>query len=382
MTSAMRKKVCIIGGGIVGTSIAYHLRNENVNCTLFEKGKLGSGTSSDSIGGFHMFFGEEWEHDFYSYGWRLYQSWAKDPTSNISFHRTGRLTIAETENEVTSEVLAPAEFTRGTGHENISILSPKETAEFLPGLDISSITKSIYTGTAGYFDPIELIHEFADKAQDCGVKIMTDMEVKEIIVEKDSIQGVVAEDGEFDFDVIINAAGPWAIKVGAMAGVELPLVHTKGQVLVLKPKEEIDRPIPMALFTPKGGYLRDEIGGKIIVGKQVYALDNKLEAGFFDPDRSPSCAEPYFKEFVAREMSSKLPFLSDGEILDEWVGYRTVTPDFVPIIDYSPINGFILSVGYSGRGIILAPMGGRMTARIVTEKPIRRYRGKFQLDRF
>lgn len=379
----MERKVCIIGGGIVGTSIAYHLRErEGLECTLFEKENLGSGTSSDSIGAFHMFFAEEWEHEFYSYGWKLYQSWVEDPCSNVDFHRTGRLTIAETEEEIPSEVEGPAEFTQRIGHEGISILDPEETAEFLPGLDVSSVKKSIYTRTAGYFDPYELTTEFADRAREGDVKIRTNTEVTDILVDRGSIRGIVTEDGEFDFDVVVNAAGPWALKVGEMAGVELPIVHTKGQVLVLKPKGEIDRPVPMALFMPKGGYLRDEVGEKIIVGKQVYDLDSENESGIFDPDHPPRKTEPYFKEFVGQEMSSKLPFLFDAEIQNEWVGYRAVTPDFVPIIDYSPIERFILSVGYSGRGVMLAPMGGWMTARLVTEEPIPRYREKFQLNRF
>lgn len=178
------KRICIIGGGIVGSSIAYHLGFEDgVKTVLYEKGTLGIGTTSKSAATFQIHYSEDWERKFYRYGWKLYQKWSKDPKSSVDFKKTGCLILAETDEMVYEQVEKPAEFMKSRGEET-HILDSTASAEYLPSLDSQYIKKSISIPKAGYIDPYQIIREFKKSAKENGVEINTQTEVTDLIVKK------------------------------------------------------------------------------------------------------------------------------------------------------------------------------------------------------
>ncbi len=348
--------IVIVGGGIVGSSLAYHLRESSHDVTLLEKRTLGSGTTGKSIacfGWYPLYSGHE--HELASRSWDVYGPLVEDGT--ISYHDNGLLEVADTE-AAFEELKEGVEALRANGHP-AELLDAEAVREHGVAPEAVGAGAALFP-SAGRLDPSGIVSHFADRAREHGVDIETDVEVTDLVMGRDRIAGVSTADGEHDADVVINAAGPWAPQLNAMAGVSLPLRHTYAPISVLETTSEFA--LPTVIFED-GLYFTGERSAKVLAGRAPH--ESSDEDGFeaalelTDPDREQrlgmgSVGEQH-RTTIAREAHRRIPKLGGAEISNEWRGIRCLTPDYRPVVGPTDIEGFYAATGMSGWGITFAP---------------------------
>ncbi|MDL5361689.1 FAD-dependent oxidoreductase [Halalkalicoccus sp. NIPERK01] len=326
--------VAIVGGGVVGTALAAAL-SDRAEVTLLERGTLGEGTTAASMAMIHRQQPAPREYDrrLRDLSWARYEPHLDDLTHT----RIGSLYVAET--EAAAERLPGAARTlTGFGIET-EYVDPDELGEF--GVEVG--IGGLYTPEEGYFEPDELVERFSARAREGGARIETGVEVEGI--DPGERVDVETTDGPVTADAVVNAAGPWAPEIDRLVGLEFPLRHTRGPILSVSSPNP---PEPFTLFE-RGLYCRSHVEGAY-VGRLVtdFAAGERL-----DPDEPRSVPESFREE--AREFAGAIPALAKGEVIDEWVGLRTVTPDGRPLVGETAVEGYFIATGMSGTGVTLAP---------------------------
>jgi sarcosine oxidase subunit beta len=345
--------IVVVGGGVIGTSVAYHLRAHDGSVTLLEKNALGSGTTAASMGRFNWDAADPLGIFLQREAWRTYEPLVEDGT--IGFERCGYLRVAGTPAEL--DEIRTAATVLGAYGLDFEVLDAEETA--VHGLDPGAVAGGLYRVASGYLNQQDVVEHFADGAERGGVSIETGVEVTGILTEGGAATGVETTDGTYDADVVVNAAGPWAPELNGMVGVALPLRHTTGPILVLDANEPLSIPFLKNVGGPY--YFRPEGESKALAGRRWGRYD---EASRLDPDGAHAVGDGIRRD-VAALARSHVPGLADAEVINEWVGLRTVTPDFGPVVGPTRVDGFVVACGMSGAGVALAPVVGRAIADYV-----------------
>lgn len=348
----------IVGGGIVGTTLAAELAAAEVDVTLFEKGELGSGTTATSAA---VFTWQDWTPSRYEYelkqrSWETYRPLVADGT--LSYEAVGMLTVATSQSYAAKLKDAVSELHR-LGMDAAWIDSSDLQAY---GIDSDGYRGGLHTSNEGYFETTELVRHFATRAEAYGATIRTETAVIDIHVTDREVRGVETDDGTYDADVVINAAGPWANELNAMVGVSAPLRHTVGPILVV---EGATHELPFTLFESKY-YLRPLGEHGAYVGRYLTEFD----AGERIRPDNPPTIDDQFRTEVFDLLTGTVPALKDATVVGEWVGLRTITPDGRPLVGETDVEGFYLAVGMSGLGVTLAPaVAGLLTSSLTNEEP-------------
>lgn len=340
--------IVIVGGGVIGASLAYRLRDDPRPVVLYERDALGSGTSGDSVAMFvwHQSAPDRLSHRLRSRSWDRYEPLVRDGT--LSFERIGTLDVAETREKAAS-LREVAGTLREFGAE-ATFLEPDELAEH--GLDPDFGYGAMATPADGYLDPSEIIQHFVGEAD---VAVETQSAVTDVRTRDGFVTGVETENGVRSADAVVNAAGPWAPSVNDGVGVSLPLRHNVGPVVVLRTDDPFS--LPFIQFGD-GLYFRGEGRTQAFAGK--YGVDYE-NASLLDPTNARSVDHEFYLDIDAR-IREAVPRLSGAELGNEWVGVRTLTPDGVPIVGETDVSGYFVAAGMNGLGITLAPAVGEFLA--------------------
>ncbi|MFB6269462.1 MAG: NAD(P)/FAD-dependent oxidoreductase, partial [Halobacterium sp.] len=305
--------VVIVGGGIVGTTFAARLAAEDeTRVTLCERDGLGGGTTSASAAIFMTQQPDPTEYDeaLRERSWATYGPLVEDGT--LSYERVGQLTVADT--EAYADALQDAvEPLRGFGYD-AEWVDADSLADF--GLASADHEGALYTPQEGYFDVDELVAHFAERAGENGTEIREGDGVVDIRTDDEGRVSAVETEAEvIPADAVVNAAGPWALQVNDLVGVETPLRHTVGPILVVEGDDQV---VPFAVFESKR-YVRPVGDTGAYVGK--YLTDYE-DGEVLDPDAPTDVLDDFHEE--AREfLADSLPKLADADVVDEWVGLRT-----------------------------------------------------------
>lgn len=329
-----RMHVAIVGGGVIGTALAAELAGR-AEVTLLERGSLGGGTTAASMAMVHRQQPAPSEYDqrLRDLAWKRYEPHLPDLTHT----RVGSLYVAETESFAAQlSEAAPVLCELGVETE---YLGPEELSDF----GVEEGLGALYTPDEGYFEPDELVRQFAARARERGARIETGVEVTGI--DPGERVEIATAEGAVTADAVVNAAGPWAPEIDRLVGLEFPLRHTRGPILSLDCSR---RPEPFTLFEC-GLYCRSH-GEGLHVGR--FATD--FEAGErLDPNERLSVPESFREE--VREFAETVPAIAGAEGIEEWVGIRTVTPDGRPLVGETEVGNYHVATGMSGLGVTLAP---------------------------
>lgn len=341
--------IVVVGGGIVGTSIAYHLRRSDRPVVLLERGMLGSGTTAKSAAMFTYHGEEPSELDIYlrQRSWDFYQR--RIDAGELTFENIGTLELATCEERL-EHVQTMRDHLADLGVE-ASVLAPEE----VPGesLRVDGVLGALYLPQDGVLDPGEIVQLFVKRSRDAGVDIETDVAVTDVLVSDGAVVGVETDVGEIRTDTVINGTGPWAHELNALAGVSAPLRHTLGPIVVLNSPVEVSLPLT---FFEEGVYFREEGNSQLFAGSHARGYE---DAAVLDPSHAHGIDESMYLDIsdVAAE------YLSGGaslELANEWVGLRTITPDGLPLLGETNVDGFYLATGMGGYGVTLAPVVGEI----------------------
>lgn len=361
-----RGPVVVIGGGIVGASVAYHLRDE-VAVTLLEKSTLGSGTTAASISQFieHQDAPDAEEAERRRRSWSFYERLIADGIAR--FDRIGTLQAATSDEELASVESTATELDRvGVA---ATLVTPAEMSRY--GIDPEAVQGGLLLPDDGVLDPTEIVQYFAREARASGVTIETGTAVTDVHVEEGRVTGVATTEGTYEAGTVVNAAGPWAPRVDEMVGVSTPIRHTYGPILVLESADEVTAPLT---FFDGGYYVREEGSRQLFAGKFTTAYE---EATRIDPDESHAAAAgERFRLDIADLLATYMPSYAALDVTNSWVGVRTVTPDGHPLVGPTDVDGYVHATGMSGHGITLAPVVGDLLAtRLTTGDTPRLMRG-------
>jgi glycine/D-amino acid oxidase-like deaminating enzyme len=375
----------VIGGGIVGSSVAYHLsKYPDAEVTLFEKNTIGSGTTAKSAATFCL-IDDSVAHEFWSvrlFGFKFYTDMEKEEPGSTGFEQTGTLTVApykdyETYVMKAVDLAVASGYTAEYWHDHAKI------HEVIPDLNLEGVLGAGWCPDDGFFDATMLANTLVRRARQAGVKVMIGTKVEGITMRDGKVAGVTTDKGSFDMDVVIDATGPWARTTAGYVGLELPLWHTKAEVFILTPADGLTYPFPVLKY-PRFYARKDKDSIFICKAHMTMDLSDTTHAGIWDPDELPMSGgtDAYFWEFLTGELLEVYPRLLESSITTEWVGYRAERADLLPILGATPVEGYMLAAGAGGNGVIEAPTIGRDMARLVMTGETSWYLERLPLSRF
>ena len=363
--------VVIIGGGVIGASIAYHLGLKKAGrVALLEKGQLGEGSTSRCVGGIRTQFSTEINILFSLESLRTFERFQEEFGVNPEFRRIGYLFLATT--SVDLEVFKKNLELQRKYHIPVDLLDPSEIAKRWPYLRMDDIVGGTFCPWDGYAGPSEVLAGFVGAGKRLGVKIFEGTEVVGIVVEGGKVAGVKTRLGKILAPVVVNAGGPHASTIGEMAGVHIPVKPLRRQVFVTAPFCLTNQTIPLTIDFHRGWYFRQE-------------LDGYLLSGPLDQEASFNLNVDY--EAMAEAVDNALyrvPLLERARIARGWAGLYEISPDHHAILGEVPeVDGFVLANGFSGHGFQHSPAVGKVIAELITEgKPTTLNITSLSIERF
>ena len=352
--------VVIIGGGIIGVSIAYYLAKKGVrDVVLLERGMMGEGATGKCAGGIRTQFSTEINIRFSLLGLEVIEGFKEEFGVDPEFHPVGYLFLAQTGPQW-AILKANAKLMRSMGLP-LELLDPDEIRHRWPFIRVDDLKGGSYTEGDGYAGPFEVLQGFAKGARRLGAVLKEGIEVTGIEVKKERIQAVKTATGErVHTPIVVNAAGPWAAGVAAWLGVDLPVHPLRRQIFFTDIFEELPSVIPMTIDMEHGWYMRREGKGLLLSGPQ------DSESAFRDG------VDFEGREWAAERSVHRVPVLEHAGIARGWAGLYSISPDHHAIMGTFPeIDGFICANGFSGHGFQHSPAVGILMAELIADGEIR-----------
>ncbi|MFB6309612.1 MAG: NAD(P)/FAD-dependent oxidoreductase [Salinirussus sp.] len=363
----MDADVVVVGGGIVGASIAHAItRRSDRQVTVFERqSSIAAETTAKSNAMFRR-TGDAAERRLKREGLACYNELLAtqqlDHDVDPIYERVDRLETATTPEGAAGLQDRAAE---GPG----TYLEPAEIIDhaLVPELAVDAVTGALWFPDALRLEPRVLAREFAHRASSAGARFETNTAVQDIRVENGAVAGVRTDAGSVDTDTVIAAAGPNNPAVAAMAGIEVPIRHTLGPILDVRPRAPLQHTLANVKHPETGVYYTGRADGTVMIGRAggPYERAERRSLEKLDEDRVPDTIRETMDE-TARTVLPGLA-LDRIDINDEWVGLVSKTPDGAPIIGFTEVEGFGIAA-FNSEGIQLAPAAGRILAEQVIDE--------------
>ena len=363
-----RAEIVVIGGGVIGASVAYHLAQlGRTDVLLLEQGSLSCGTTWHAAGLVGQLRATEAGTRLVQYSTDLYSRLEAETGLGTGYRVCGGITVARTEERMVQ--LRRTAASAAAYDLECELLTAREAAERYPLIRVDDVVGAIWLPGDGKANPTDLTQALAKGARQRGVRIAEHVRVTGVLTANGRACGVTTDHGEVEADVVVNCAGQWARAVGAMAGVNVPLHSAEHFYVVTEPIEGVHRDLPV-LRDPDGyTYVKEEVGGLLVGG--------------FEPEAKPWVAPdriPYPFEFALLDedwehfevlMDSavrRIPVLADTGIRKFYNGPESFTPDNQFVIGEAPeLAGFFVAAGFNSVGIATAGGAGRALAEWVVE---------------
>lgn len=348
--------VIIIGAGVIGTSIAYHLAK--LGCrdviVLEKESTIGSGSTARAAGGVRHQFLNEVNVKLSVESIKFLEHFEDETGSVIDLRQHGYLFLACTELEM-ADLRQRVALQHKYGVE-VHLLSPREAKKLIPALNTADVLGASYGPTDGRLDPYSLVQGYASAAIKLGVKIYTNTEVVAIRAKAQQVQGVATGNGEIEAPIMVNAAGPYAGLIGKMVGLDIPVHPHKKHSFFTAPSDEIPRNAPLTIDLHRDVAVWREGRGVAFNGPDPSQTDG------FDTTVDWSCLPK-----IAERVVQPFPFLANAGIMRAEAGLHPDTFDKSAILgDVPELKGLYLACGLNSQGIMHSPAVGRIMAEYIT----------------
>jgi sarcosine oxidase subunit beta len=370
--------VVIVGGGVHGLATAYYLaaRHGITNVAVLDKGYIGGGGSGRNTAILRSNYLTPEGVAFYNRSVKLYEGLADDLNFNVMFSQRGHLTLAH--NDASLRTMRwRAEVNKVCGVDS-RVISPGEIARLVPAMDVSDRTRypilgALYHPPGGIIRHDAVVWGYARAADARGVHIHQNTEVTGIDVTGPAgggkVTGVQTSRGPISAPVVVNCTAGWATLISDMAGVRMPIITHPLQAAVTEPlKVFLDTVVVSGTLHV---YVSQTDRGELVFGASV------------DPFASYSMrASLDFLEEVATHVLQLMPSLHRVRVLRQWAGLCDMTPDYSPIIGTTPVDGFVVDVGWGTYGFKAGPAAGEAVAELVATGRVPDLVAGFDLARF
>jgi 4-methylaminobutanoate oxidase (formaldehyde-forming) len=366
-----RARVVVIGGGVIGTSIAYHLGHMGwADTVLVERDQLTSGTTWHAAG-LMVTFGStsETSTELRKYTRDLYTNLEAETGLATGFKPVGFIELAADEGRL-EEYRRVSAFNRHCGVD-VQELSPREVADMFPLARTDDLLAGFYVAGDGRVNPVDVTMSMAKGARQQGVTIAQGVSVVDVVVKDGAVKGVVTDHGTIECEYVVNAAGMWARQLGAKSGVSIPLQAAEHYYLITEQMEGLDPTWPVIEDPGNYGYYREEVGGLMIGLFEAKCAPWKVEG--IPQDSSFTTIQPDWDrmgQYVEAAMS-RVPASLDTGIRTFFCGPESFTPDLRPIVGEAPeVKNYFIAAGLNSIGILTGGGLGRLVAHwIVNGRP-------------
>ncbi|MFD8334215.1 NAD(P)/FAD-dependent oxidoreductase [Streptomyces solisilvae] len=349
--------VVIIGGGVMGVSIAFHLAEAGVtNIVVVERGDLGRGSSGKPIGGVRAQFSDPLNIELGSRSLRAFEDFPHRPGADIRFDTVGYLFLLDSERQA-------SDFAAGVGLQNSldvpsRMIGPEDAQRLCPYLSTDGLVAAAYSPADGHARPGLVVQGYAAAAARAGVTIATRTAVRGMDTAGDRVVAVHTSHGRIACSAVICAAGAWSARIGDMVGVHLPVRPVKRQLAFTAPLAPPAPRIPFTIDFSSTAYFHNSDDGLLL------GLADPGQAEGFDTTWTPEWLELF--RTVARH---RAPALADMETAGGWAGLYEVTPDHNALIGRSgELPNFLYAAGFSGHGFLQAPAVGEVVRDLYLER--------------
>jgi len=345
----MQASAVVIGGGVMGASIAYHLAAAGVrDVILVERDELASGSTSKAAGGVRAQFSDELNIQLGARSLEAFGRFQEETGYDIGLHRVGYLFLLSTPQEVASfEESVRLQNSLGVPSR---MITPKEAHRLSPLVSTDGLLAAAFSPDDGHCTPEAVVHGYASAARALGARILRHTEVTGIELQGEHITAVSTTLGRIATNTVICAAGPWSKAVGAMAGVDLPVVPLRRQIAFTEPVAGLRSDLPMTIDFTTSLYFHAEGPGLLL--------------GMSDPDERPGFAtDPHDRWIPAlyAAMEQRAPALLDLRRTGGWAGLYEITPDHNALIgEATSVSRFLYATGFSGHGFLQGPAVGEV----------------------
>ena len=351
--------VIIVGAGVQGASLAFHLAERGLRVLVLEKGTIACGATGVSSGFVRMHYDLESESRLAWASFPYFTHWAERVgAGDCSYVRTGFI-------QLVSEASADALRANVAMHQRIGIpsqvIGPADLADLIPGIVTDDVVVAAYEPESGYADPNGTTSGFLAAARNRGARLIQGCRVTSVIVRGDRVAGVETDHGSFSAPFVVDAAGAWAAELARTVGLDVPVQAWRHETAFfgLPPNHRATFPIVMDFsrligFRPEGRDL-------ILVGAQNVAVVGG------SPDRPFAPMNAAKVEALVALVCERLPWMADGTFRSEHGGQDGVTPDANPVIGQAGPEGFYLLCGFSGSGFKTAPAIGASLAELMLD---------------
>src|SRR4051794_8501685 len=349
--------VVILGGGVIGTSAAFHLAEAGVGVALVERAQLGSGSTCRAAGGVRTQFSDALNVEIAKHSLEAFRNFGRRPGWEIDLKPVGYMFVLSSEADV-------EKFERSVALQNESglgtrMLTPGEVRELCPLVQGDDILAGAFSPGDGHATPEGVVQGYAFAARAHGAEIRVNCEVLDINLSGDEITDVVTDQGSIRTSTVICTAGAWSRTCGALAGVDLPVTPLRRQILFTEAMEGLPAEIPMTIDFESSFYFHREGPGLLM--------------GMSDPDEEPGFSVEPTDDWIPGLMDvvrRRAPRIADTGIRGGWAGLYEMTPDHNAIIgEATSVARFLYATGFSGHGFLQAPAVGEILRDLVLRRP-------------
>jgi sarcosine oxidase subunit beta len=352
--------VVIIGSGIVGSSIAWHLTEAGCrNVIVLEReAHQGKGSTGKSMGGVRAQFTTPVNIQMSLYSIPFFGRFDEVLGHPAGYRPQGYLFVA-TEDRHMNYLRANYRLQVELGLKTVELLTPADVARLAPEIRSDDVIGGSFCSTDGFVDPYSVMTGFMQRAMDRGVELMRETEATGIRRDGQGVCGVETTRGFVAGRVVVNAAGPWAGLLAKQAGVDLPVEPLRRMLVPTEAFDKVSRKSPMVVDLATGFHYRPE-GPGILMAWQ-------------DPDETPGFKldfDPAFIEKILTRGVKRLPSLDEAEVNPRraWAGLYAMTPDHHSVLGAMPqLPGSYAANGFSGHGVMHSPATGRILADLIVK---------------
>ena len=348
----------VIGGGVIGTSVAFHLAKLGLrDVVLLERSHLAAGSTGRSVGLIETNYAIDVNIALARRGYEELSRFPEVTGGTADFHQRPYLeTVAAKDQEAHLERAVAMGQRHGV---RVRLVDPPEITEAFPELRVDDVTRGLLSQDAGFCDPHSVANGYAAAAQRLGATVQTKTPVERILVDGGRIRGVRTPAGEIRTPGVVHTAGPWCNDLLPPLGLSLPVARWQRQIFVTSPHPDIPNDRPIYIDLPGRFYFRQELDGGFVLG--LVEDDPAQETELANPETDWD-----FKTRAVEAAVHRVPKLAETSITNAWSGVVTFTPDQLPIL--GPVReaaGLYLATGMSGYGVMISPGVGLAVAEMI-----------------
>ena len=359
MTGSSGPKVVIVGGGLIGLSIARAITERGISDVLvLDRHSLASGGTGKSSGIVRAHYGVP---SIAAMAWRSVPAF-EELGAEVGFRQVGYTVIVGEDNA--ERLKANTAMHQGLGID-VDLISPDELAKLWPMMEVDDVALASYEPRGGFADATQLALHYGQRARDNGARIRQNTTVARIVTEGDKVTAVELGDGErIDADHVIVAAGWWSAPLLAAMGVDFPVEAYRSELMIVDAGVPLpDLPVVSDLVSLQ--YCRLEGAGQFLVGNSDHA---DFQKKFVDPDNYSNVAAEASIERFAEKVMHRFPGFPEPSVTHTYAGVYDVPPDWNPVIaPIEGLQGLVLCAGFAGHGFKISPAVGDLVADLVIE---------------